>query len=201
MELQTPPPIDISDVPPDHWARPYVEAMYQQGVIPDFPDGQFQPDKPVTRAELAASIQRAFKGGSDVGSIPFTDIPEGYWAKDAITHAVNTGFMSGYSDEIFKPNQNIPRYQVLVSLVSGLGLGKIEDSQEASALLQKFPDVESTPKWALGQVAASEKADLIVNQPQDGTDLSPARPATRAEVSAMIYQALVNAGKIEDTVK
>lgn len=199
-ELRTPPPIDISDVPPDHWVRPYVEAMYAQGILPDFPDGKFQPDKPVSRAELAASIQRAFKDEAGAEPIPFSDIPDQYWARDAITHAVNTGFMSGYSEDIFRPNQQIPRYQVLVSLVSGLGLSKIEDPQAATDVLQAFSDADKMPEWALGQVAASEEANLIINRPEDGGVLAPNRPASRAEVSAMIYQALVNAGKIEDTV-
>lgn len=197
----TPPPIDISDVPPEHWAHPYVVAMHEQGIVPDFPDGKFQPDKPVTRAELAASIKRAFKDQAGNDPIPFSDISDAYWAKDAITHAVNKGFMSGYSDDIFEPEQRIPRYQVLVSLVSGLGLKKVEDSTEAKAILKPFPDVDTMPTWALGQVAASQKANLIVGDPKKSGNLEPNRSATRAEANAMIYQALVNAGMIEDTVQ
>ncbi|MEM9136193.1 MAG: S-layer homology domain-containing protein [Cyanobacteria bacterium P01_F01_bin.42] len=198
---QVPPTIDISDVPSDYWARPYVEALYERGVLPDFPNGKFQPDKPVTRAELAASIQQSFQDVAQGSSANFSDIPNEYWAKDAIGYAVNSGFMSGYSDEIFQPNQNMPRYQVLVSLASGLGIEKIKDSAAAAEVLANFSDVDVLPQWAIGLVAASRQANLIINQPGGEAQLRPDRPATRAEASAMIYQALVHAGEIEDTVK
>ena len=178
----------------DELADPYGQTQEIDGYIRQTLENQgLSPSIPIVFG--SAVWAEAKLSGS------FDDIPDQFWAKDFITHAVNTGFMSGYSDEIFEPDQNIPRYQVLVSLVSGLGLPKVEDPQAASDVLQDFPDFADMPEWAFGQVAASQEANLIINPPDDGDVLAPSRPATRAEVSAMIYKALVNAGKIEDTVK
>ncbi len=189
--------LDISDVPRDHWGYDYVAAMDQAGIIPPFPDGKFQPDKSVTRAELAASLQQAFAIPSQGDSTSFQDVPADSWAGKAIANAVDTGFMSGYSQDLFRPGENIPRYQVLVSLVSGLELPSPDNAEE---ILQAYPDAQDLPEWSRGQVAAAHQANLIVSPPADGEGLNPNRPATRAEANAMIYQALVKYGKLEDTV-
>jgi hypothetical protein len=190
---QTPQPskVDLSDVPRDHWAYPYLEDLHRQGIIPDFPDGKVQPDKPVTRAELAALIDQAF-GGNQLASIQFKDLPADYWARDAIARVVKLGFMRGYSADIFRPDQLVPRYQVLVSLASGLDLALPQDPK---ALLAQYPDADQLPPWSVPKLAATSKADLI-SRPEAPPSLDPIRPATRAEVAVMLHKALVKSGKI-----
>ena len=103
--------------------------------------------------------------------------------------------MQGYSDDEFKPLENIPRYQVLVTLATGLGL---EPSKNADQILQQFDDSDKMPEWARQQVAAATEAGLVVNPPnaQNGS-LVPNRSATKGEVAAMIHQALVKTGKLD----
>ena len=64
-----------------------------------------------------------------------------------------------------------------------------------------YPDADDLPNWARGQLAAAEQAQLIVSSPEDGGALNPNRSTTRAEANAMIYQALVKDGKLDDTVQ
>lgn len=187
-----PSKVDFSDVPRDHWAYPYLADLHRQGIIPDFPDGKVQPDKPVTRAELAALIDQAF-GGNQLASIQFKDLPADYWARDAIARVVKLGFMRGYSPETFRPDQLVPRYQVLVSLASGLDLPLPQDPK---ALLSQYPDAGQLPLWSVPKLAATSKADLI-SRPQAPPGLDPIRPATRAEVAVMLHKALVKSGKID----
>lgn len=52
--------INFSDVAPDYWARPFIQALVARNVITGFPDGTFKPNEPVDRAEFAAMIQKAF---------------------------------------------------------------------------------------------------------------------------------------------
>ena len=189
-----PPTVDISDVPADHWAYPFVKALHEEGIVPDFPDGKFQPDKPVTRAELAAQIQRAFKDDSEQRALNFTDVAEDYWANAAIQQAVKSGFMNGYPEGDFRPDRPVPRYEVLVALVSGLELDKVANPD---ARLDQFQDRQDLPSWSEGQIAAATDAGLVVNHPEPA-QLDPQKPATRADVAVMVYQALVQDGKVEE---
>jgi len=189
-----PPALDISDVPADHWAYPFIQDMYDQGLLPDFPSGQFQPDKELTRAELAALLNDAFIADPvERDPLQFEDVPSGYWAADAIDQVVERGFMSGYPDNEFAPDQLVPRYQVLVSLASGLDLASPDNPEQ---LLQNLGDLSALPDWARGQVAAAAQQRLVVNYPEP-QQLKPTETATRAEIVAMMHQALVAEGKLD----
>ncbi|MBE9157373.1 S-layer homology domain-containing protein [Nodosilinea sp. LEGE 06152] len=199
--LTTPPdeaeattqPLDISDVPSTHWAYPFIKSMFDQGYLPDFPESGFQPDQPLTRAELAALISQAFGDAPREGSvIAFTDVPDTYWAAPAIANAVSQNFMNGYPEGDFRPDQAVPRYEVLVSLATGLNL---EPSPAPDQTLQSFVDAGPLPDWARAKVAAATENGLVVNYPQRD-QLKPAQAATRAEIVAMIHQALVARGEL-----
>ncbi|HZG38743.1 MAG TPA: S-layer homology domain-containing protein [Nodosilinea sp.] len=184
---------DISDVPTTHWAYPFIKSMFDQGYLPDFPDSGFQPDQPLTRAELAALISQAFGDAPREGSVlAFTDVPDTYWAAPAIANAVNQNFMNGYPEGDFRPEQAVPRYEVLVSLVTGLNLPA---SPAPEQTLQSFVDAGPVPEWARPKVAAATENGLVVNHPSRD-QLKPAQAATRAEIVAMIHQALVQRGEL-----
>jgi hypothetical protein len=190
----TPPPLDISDVPADHWAYSFIKPMYDQGYLPDLPSGQFQPDSELTRAELAALLDKAFElEASDAPPQAFVDVPDNYWASESIAKAVAGGYMSGYPENEFKPDQPVPRYQVVVVLSSGLNLAP---SDNADVVLQQYIDTQTLPDWSKPQIAAATDAGLVVNHPSLD-QLRPDAIATRAEITAMIHQALVNQGKLE----
>ncbi|MBD2113440.1 MULTISPECIES: S-layer homology domain-containing protein [Cyanophyceae] len=186
-------PLDISDVPPTYWAYPFIKPMFDGGYLPNFPESSFQPDQPLTRAELAALLNEAFGDVPREGSVrAFVDVPSNYWAAPAIDSVVSQGFMNGYPEGDFRPDQAVPRYEVLVSLASGLGL---TDSSAPDQTLQAFVDLSPLPPWARPKVAAAAENALVVNHP-NRDQLKPAQAATRAEVVAMIHQALVQQGKL-----
>ncbi|WP_017300906.1 S-layer homology domain-containing protein [Nodosilinea nodulosa] len=190
---ETTQPLDISDVPPSHWAYPFIKPMFDQGYLPDFPESGFQPDQPLTRAELAALLSQAFGNAPREGSVlAFSDVPSTYWAAPAIANAVAQGFMNGYPEGDFRPDQAVPRYEVLVSLVTGLGLKAPPNPDQT---LKAFVDLGPLPEWAKPKVAAAAENSLVVDYPNPD-QLQPARAATRAEIVAMIHQALVQRGKL-----
>ncbi|MGD1918920.1 MAG: S-layer homology domain-containing protein [Pleurocapsa sp.] len=145
---------------------------------------------------MATLISQAFDNTPKNEAIKkFEDVSNQNAIAADIDQAVRMGFMQGYSDDEFRPFDNIPRYQVLVTLATGLGL---TPSQDASQILQKFGDGANMPDWAKQQVAAAVESGLVVNRPNVASDsLSPNESATRAEVSAMIHHALVKTGKLE----
>lgn len=195
-ETDVPPPLDISDVSEGYWAYPYIVSLFDEGLLPDFPEGQVRPDQEMTRAELAALLSRSFIDADAEGqAIAFDDIPEGFWATEAISRVVDAGYMSGYPDNTFAPNELVPRYQVLVTLASGLGLTDPANPQE---ILSRFQGFEALPDWSFGQVAAAAENDIVVNHPEPEA-LAPQEPATRAEIIVMMHQALLNLGRIDES--
>lgn len=100
----------FSDVPKGYWAANYIGYMQQFGIITGYSDGSFRPDAPVTRAEFAAIASRFEK--LTEGSKSFTDVPDTYWAAKYINFAATRGWVTGYSDGTFKPENPISRAEV-----------------------------------------------------------------------------------------
>ncbi len=171
-----------------HWAEAYIRALVSMNLTQGFADGSYQPDKAMTRAQYAALIAAAFNPTPKRQGIEFIDVPADFWAAKAIHIAARGGFVGGFSDRTFRPDQNVQRIQVLVSLVNGLGLPPANNAN--NNLLTAYTDIKSVPEYARTAIATANQHKIIVNYP-DPKLLAPTRQATRAEVAAMIYQALV----------
>ncbi|MBD0269316.1 MAG: S-layer homology domain-containing protein [Cyanobacteria bacterium Co-bin8] len=183
---------NFSDVSFGYWARPFIERLAQENIIAGFPDGTFKPNQPVTRAQFAAIVQQAFDQPGTRSAPNFPDVPANYWASNVISGAYSSGFLSGYPDGRFQPAQEIPRVQALVSLSNGLNFTPQGSVNEALGL---YRDEGEVPRYAQEAVAAATQRNMVVNYPTPNT-LNPQRPATRAEVAAFVYQALVAQGKL-----
>ena len=181
----------FKDVPAGYWAKGYIEALASGNIIAGFPDGTFKPNEPVTRAQFATIVNKALSPASKRPGIDFKDLKNNFWAYAAIQSAYQGQYVSGYPDGTFKPQQQIPRVQVLVSLANGLGLNA--DTQNA---LGFYTDAAQIPKYATGSVAAATSRQLVINYPTV-KQLNPNRESTRAEVAAFVYQALVSAGRAQ----
>jgi hypothetical protein len=189
----TPSPnaVTFPDVPANYWAYPFITALIQRGDLSGFPDGTFRPDQPVTRAEFAAMIQNTFPQTKQQAPLTFPDVPSSYWAAPAIDTAVQTGFLKGYPEGLFQPNQQIPTVQALVALTNGLRLAAPANPDQ---VMQLFRDRDQIPAYAVPSTAAAAQSGLVVNYPNPDI-LSPNQPASRAQVAAMLYQALVATGQ------
>lgn len=178
----------------DHWAQACIEELAEKKIISGYyEDGTFRPNRPVSRAEFAAMIRRAFPDAKTVRNpIDFADIPTDYWGFKPIREAYQTGFMSGYSGSIFNPTLNIPRWQVLVALSSGL---KYSPAGSAPEILDAtFEDARDIPELARNAIAAAAEKQLVVNYPAV-KQLEPTRNATRAEVATFLCQAIAKPGQ------
>ncbi|MDJ0553621.1 MAG: S-layer homology domain-containing protein [Microcoleaceae cyanobacterium MO_207.B10] len=183
----------FDDVPNNYWAKNYIDALANRGIINGFPDGKFRPNAPVTRTEYATMVTAALSKSKDNPSINFVDVSPYFWGYNAIKDATQMGFLSGYPGRIFEPNQNIPREQVLVSLANGL---KYSATLPSTELLNYYQDAANISNYAKNSIAAATENNQVVNYPNIYS-LEPRRKATRAEVAAFIYQALVNQGKAQ----
>ena len=181
----------FSDVSSNYWAAQFIQQLSQLGVIAGFPDGSFRPEEAVTRAQFAAMVNKAFQKTQQRQAINFTDVPSNYWASSAIEQAYAIGFLSGYPGNRFEPNQAIPREQVLVSLANGL---EYSPSGNAESTLQYFNDASNIASYARSPIAAATQKQIVVNYP-NVKFLNPTATATRAQVAAFIYQALVSSNQ------
>lgn len=182
-------PNTFTDVSSDYWAHDYIEGLTKLNIINGFPDGTFQPNERVTRAEFAAILRRAFLQSQPITAQPFTDVPANYWATEAIYAARAAGFLSGYPGNRFEPDSPIRRDEALVSLTNGLKYtgGSLET-------LARYSDANSILNYARPIIATATEANLVVNYPNPD-QVGAYRHASRAEVAAFVYQALVKEGR------
>ena len=171
----------------NHWARDFILAIANQGFIRGYEDGSFRPNLPITRAQYATLLVNAFRPTAQKSAISFRDVPPDFWAADAIQQAYRAGFMSGFPDQTFSPDHHILRVQVIVSLVNGLAL--LQSAPKASSL-NRYRDAQRIPTYAQAQVACATTLGMVVNYPELDR-LNPNETSTRAEVAAMVYQAMV----------
>ncbi|MFN6565949.1 S-layer homology domain-containing protein [Dendronalium sp. ChiSLP03b] len=188
-----PPPIAFNDVSTDFWAGRFINVLSSRGIIKGFPDYSFRPNQPVNRAEFAAILQQAFEKEGIDSTISFKDVSANSWATPAINEAIRSGFLKGYPNKIFKPEQKISRVQVLVALVSGLNL---KEPAAPSQVLSIYKDAQDIPKYATGKIATATANGLVINYPNPKV-FAPNKEATRAEVAAMVHQALVQTGRVD----
>ncbi|MDB9400797.1 S-layer homology domain-containing protein [Microcystis aeruginosa CS-567/02-A1] len=168
-----------------HWAEPFIRGLASMNLTHGFADGSYQPDKPMTRAEYAALVAVAFNPAPKRPPFNFTDISPDFWADEALQIASRGGFISGFNDRTFRPAENVQRIQVILSLVNGLTLPTADNN----ALLT-YTDSQTIPNYARQAVVTATQQRIVVNYPNP-KQLVPTREATRAEVAAMVYQALV----------
>ena len=102
-----------SDIKDGAWCCRAVATLTNAGVINGYTDGTFRPNAPITRAELATIIARFAK--LDVNTKTFSDIT-GHWAQKNIELAVGNGWINGYEDGTFRPNNNITRAETFAMI-------------------------------------------------------------------------------------
>ncbi len=102
----------FSDVAEDSWYYETVTALASMGLIGGYEDGTFRPDQAITRAEFAAMATR-FAKPSDAKKVTFTDVDKDSWYYDAVRTAVSYGWIGGYEDGTFRPEQKISRAEAI----------------------------------------------------------------------------------------
>jgi hypothetical protein len=179
-----------------NWAEPFIKVLVEKDIIKGYPDGTFRPDQPITRAEFAALLNKAFDLQPIRAGRKFRDVPNNYWAAEVIQKAYRSGYLAGYPGS-FGPKQNLLRIQGLVSVVNG---SKLEPSGTLD-LNGVFGDAAQVPSYGQNALIAATQRCVAVSVEYDSTRLpggnfGPNTVATRADVAAYIHQVLVGAGKL-----
>jgi hypothetical protein len=186
--------VTFSDIPQNHWAKDYIAELAAMEIIDGYPDGTFRPNAPVTRAQLAVLLQKIFIKSKVRNAIAFRDVPKDYWAYDAIKQTYEMGFFTVLNSRNFNPTQKLKRLDVLITLAKGLNY---KFSGSTKNILSIYSDASSIRSEHRDFIADLTQNGVIVNYPNIKL-LNGEKQATRAEVSALLYRAMVSAGEAAD---
>lgn len=128
-----------------HWAKEYIAALTEKKLINGYPDGNFQPDRPISRAEMVTVLSRLVNLGtedekytSDLDS-SFPDISTDFWAFKNIEIASRLGILPGYYKPEFRPSRLASRADTawMVNTLRNMEIieGKVMDDGNISGTL------------------------------------------------------------------
>ncbi len=160
-----------------HWADTYLDQLVDWGVMRADQTGN--PDAPVTRADFAAIINRAY-GYTETGPIPFTDVAVTDWFYDDICIAYTAGYMAGTSDTTASPNEQLTREMAVCIL--GRNMMMKETPGESLA----FSDGRDVSSWARGLVKTAVDNYIVSGYP-DNT-FGPQDAISKGQMAALVTQ-------------
>ena len=111
----------FSDVAGTDWFNKAVSSMANGKYVTGYPDGSFGGNQSITRAEFVAIAARFMD--AKTATLSFTDVPASYWAAGSISTAVAYGWIDGYTDGSFKPDQPITRAEAMKIINTMLARG------------------------------------------------------------------------------
>lgn len=159
-----------------HYAAGVIDTWSGYGVLKGYEDNTFRPDGTITRAELAAVLNRVM-GYQDAAENTFADLPAERWYTDGLLRLAQQGIFGGDEDKKMNPEAPITRQETFAAMARALAL---EESKEAPG----FKDDDSIADWAKGYVSAMKKAGYIEGDQQG--NIRGGDPITRAEVVTIL---------------
>lgn len=185
-------PSDFSDFPND-WSTQAMTEAVENGLLGGVYDGVIAPSGLLTRAQMAAIINRAF-GATETASLSgYTDVAQSDWYYTDMAMAVQMGTFVGEGGGRLNPNSAITREEAFCVLARAFSI----DTASASTLSQ-FSDNSAVSSWAREAVAGMI-ANGCVSGYEDGT-LRPQGTITRAEfasvMSRLVDQYISEAGNV-----
>ena len=103
---------EFADIEGNEWFADAVYALAAKGIITGYEDGCFRPHSTITRAEFTAIASRLDEGAPE-GRNSFPDVGDSEWFAQFVGNAANKGWITGFPDGTFRPNQGVTRVQVV----------------------------------------------------------------------------------------
>ncbi|MDU7966593.1 MAG: S-layer homology domain-containing protein [Paeniclostridium sordellii] len=151
-----------------HWANKQISKFIENSYANGYEDNTFRPDNQITRAEFVKLVNKYF-GFNDKGISNFKDINQKNWYYNDVCIAIQAGYINGYEDNTFRPDNLITREEAAKIIVS------IKNQQDNTYdKLDNFPDKHLVSNWAKPYVEGA-----IENGYLKGDDLKNLRPTSR----------------------
>ena len=183
VPTQYTPGTSFSDVPSTEWYAAAVAYVSQNGMMAGS-NGRFSPNDRLTRGMMAQILYNIEKA-SPTGTASFPDVPATEWFANAAAWASTQGFMSGYSNGNFGPNDPITREQLAAILYRYASAKGYDVSSTAD--ISTYSDASATSDWAAAAVRWAVGSGLLSGKAGiGGSRLDPTGTATRAEVAQIL---------------
>ena len=170
-----------SDVAAGAWYNHAVSTLSAMGIVKGDSHGKFNPNAPITRAAFAAIAAR-FDDKANTTAVDFSDIAS-HWAKDEISAAANNGWINGYTDGTFRPNNKITRAEAM-TLVNRVLKRLPETAEDLHNDMIKWSDNSDTSAWyylAVQEATNSHYYDIKENKHEKWSKLRETRDWTELE--------------------
>lgn len=173
--------VSFSDIN-GHWAAGSIREAANLGMVSGDPNGKFRPNASVTRAEFIVMAMNAIGKSSESASFYFKDQADiGSWARNSVGQAVRAGYITGYADGSFRPNEVITRAEMAVIVSRILNI-------KSTVTSTIFNDDHLIPKWAKGAVESLRREGILTGK--TGNRFEPYDKATRAESVVILLRLL-----------
>lgn len=180
----------FSDLSETHKNYTAITYLQKEGILNGYPDGTFRPDNSVNRAEFLKIILAGSKVPLDTTkNTPFSDINHSAWYAPYVKKAYSEGWIIGYNDGTFKPEQTINKVEALKIL------GEVQNWNLPLKITEKPYSDTPTLEWYTKYVSYAKEQNYLE---ETGKFFSPGALMTRAKISEIIYRTLVDDDEDED---
>ena len=182
--------VDFSDVTGFPWAKEAIGEMVALGHVKGYDAGVFMPSKELTRAELVTIINR-MNGLVEEKIVTFSDVTENHWAYAEIEKALAKGYISGFPDNTFRPDQPVTREQ-FATIINNLY------NLDEELLANEIVDGNLIADWSKNAIKMVIANGVMQGYP-DGTFKSTGK-ITRAEGTMALYNIIKRGLLVRETV-
>ncbi|MBN3993277.1 MAG: S-layer homology domain-containing protein [Nostoc sp. NMS2] len=179
-------PETTSGIPSDS-----IQQVIAAKLMTNFSDGNFYPERLVSRAELAAIMVKAFRldkrEAVNKANLVIPDVPRSYWAFNDIQTVLKTDIMKGYRGNEFFPNQKVTKAEALAIFAQAYGVFQFPD-EAVNEILASHPDEKSIPTWARKAIATVATEGFLNTDAQG--NISPLKPVTRGDMAYVLSKYL-----------
>jgi hypothetical protein len=164
-----------------------IDRVVASGLMTNYPDGKFHPERVLTRAELAAVLVKTFKldkrkTAQEASIILVPDVGSSHWAYNDIQVVLKTGVMNSYRDGLFFPDRKINRAEGFAIFAQAYGVFQLPE-ESVTSILVKYRDSKKIPDWAKKPMATA-LSEGFVNVETGSKLINPLEPMKRED---MVY--------------
>ena len=179
-EEPTVPKITFSDVPATFWGYTAIGALAERFIISGYLDNTFRPNENITRAEFAKIIIGATNSIDIDAKCEFSDVKKDDWYYIYVASAMKKGYITGYPDGTFRPNEKITRQDICTVVYRS-----VKDRLKPSTEKNVFIDEKLIAPYSY-EAVYTLYSNGIINGMGNNT-FAPKSHATRAQTAKIIY--------------
>jgi len=177
----------FSDLKPTHWCYEKIMNFLDRGFVCGYEDGTFKPDRTITRAEYVKIVNNFFgySENENIEKLTFSDVSKKDWFAGYVAEAVERGYITGYPDGTFRPNEPIRRQEATVILSRILNIDEEVYPEDHIDGLAQYSDGKVIEEWAYVAIHSYSVYNFINGYP-DGT-IKLLQNVTRAETVELLH--------------